>query len=779
MRIALEARDKYGFLTREVEPMNDVKFRQWRKVNSTLISWILNSVSRDIGRGFMFAHDAKMLWDEIKEAFGGICIQLSSRMIRLLVFMGLNEEFDAIRNQILLMEPLPSVAKCYSMVTIVEKNKSVQESVVEVMENTTMQPRVQYGNKFDYRKKDVVQDKQSRKCEYCGKRGHLRSGCFKLKGFPDWWQGSRDTVVKARPKAEQIEQSANIQFLFFSHFCLLHDFKGIAKPQLYLANKAVSDPFLWHNRTPTSILSWKTPYELLFSKPPDLHSLKVFGCLCYATDNTPHKEKLAPRAHPAVFLGYPPHVKAFKLYDLVSHKIILSRDVVFSEQEFPFKTTQCSQKISNSQDSCPVVPHTHDPTFHSDSIPAPSSSEHVVDAYDNHYTTTSSIDTVDSHTNSPVYVPLVMPLTRHSTRQTRPSCWLDDYVVNNVSSTSLPVYTASHMLFLAKLSKVHEPHTYNQAKISQEWVHAVQTKLDALESNHTWDLMALLPDKDPIGCKWVFKVKCKANGEVDRYQARLVSKGYNQIEGVDYFHSFSPVAKTVTVRLLLAFAAAKCWSFHQLHINNAFLHGFLDEEIFMTPPEGYTKASPGQSCRLRRSFYGLKQASRQWNVELTSKLLSYAFRQSVNDNCLFILHSDTVFLVLVVYVDDIPLAGDSEVEISNVNQFLHKQFTIKDLGLAEYFLGIQMARSYQGMYVSQHKYIMDIVNDVKMNYAKCAPTPLASYWSPQDENSSLLNDPSLYRSLVGRLLYLDFTRPDITYSVHLLSQFMQHPTNHY
>ena len=177
-------------------------------------------------------------------------------------------------------------------------------------------------------------------------------------------------------------------------------------------------------------------------------------------------------------------------------------------------------------------------------------------------------------------------------------------------STFCPIFAPSYVSFSVNISSSYEPATYRQACKDPHWLQTMETELIALEQNHTWDLTSLPPGKSPIGCKWVYKTKLHSDGTVNRLKARLVAKGYHQIEGIDYNHCFSPVAKLVTVRLFLTIATAKAWPIHQLDINNAFLHGYLDEEVYMLPPNGYTKAAPGQVFRLRRSLYGLKQASR-------------------------------------------------------------------------------------------------------------------------------------------------------------------------
>ncbi|KAL0331168.1 UNVERIFIED_CONTAM: Retrovirus-related Pol polyprotein from transposon TNT 1-94 [Sesamum angustifolium] len=266
----------------------------------------------------------------------------------------------------------------------------------------------------------------------------------------------------------------------------------------------------------------------------------------------------------------------------------------------------------------------------------------------------------------------------------------------------------------------------------------------------------------------------KPDGAVERYKARLVAKGCSQIEGVDYVESFSLVAKAVTVRILLSVASAKNWPIHQLDINNSFLHGFLDEDIYMTPPEGYSVTS-GSVCKLKRSLYGLKQASRQWNLEFTSKLTQFGFQQSQHDHYLFIKHTDSGMLVFLVYVDDVLLTGPCESSIVEVKRYLDELFTIKDLGHAKFFLGLEIAWSTQGTLVMQSKFIRDIIHDNGLFDAKATHTPFPMGVKLTADSGALLTNPEPFRRLVGRLLYLGFARPDISHGAQQLSQFVQRP----
>ncbi|KAL0414888.1 UNVERIFIED_CONTAM: Retrovirus-related Pol polyprotein from transposon RE1 [Sesamum radiatum] len=230
----------------------------------------------------------------------------------------------------------------------------------------------------------------------------------------------------------------------------------------------------------------------------------------------------------------------------------------------------------------------------------------------------------------------------------------------------------------------------------------------------------------------------ETNNSVNRYKVSLVAKGYNQIEGVDYTDSFSLVAKTITVRIFLSIASAYSWPVHQLDINNAFLRGSIDEEVYMTPPDGYP-VQPGNVCKLKRSPYGLKQASRQWNQEFTLKLAKFGFTYSDG------------FLALLVYVDDILVMGPSESSVMEVKSYLNALFTIKDLGHVTYFLGFKVARSPDCMSVTQHKYAVDIISDTGMTAASSVSTPLAPGIKLTSDNDALFREPDKYRRLIGRL----------------------------
>ena len=214
---------------------------------------------------------------------------------------------------------------------------------------------------------------------------------------------------------------------------------------------------------------------------------------------------------------------------------------------------------------------------------------------------------------------------------------------------------------------------------------------------------------------------------MERYKARLVAKGYTQQEGIDFLDTFSPVAKLVTVKLLLSLAAIFRWTLTQLDVTNAFLHGDLTEEVYMSIPPGYhcrkgENFPPNAVCRLRKSIYGLRQASRQWFSKFSNALLETGFIQSANDHSLFIKRQCSIFLALLVYVDDIIIASNNDAAVSELKQALSKRFKMRDLGPLKYFLGLEVARTTAGISVCQRKYALELLSET--GYLGCKPTSI-------------------------------------------------------
>uniref|UniRef100_A0A2N9F5L7 Reverse transcriptase Ty1/copia-type domain-containing protein n=1 Tax=Fagus sylvatica TaxID=28930 RepID=A0A2N9F5L7_FAGSY len=281
-----------------------------------------------------------------------------------------------------------------------------------------------------------------------------------------------------------------------------------------------------------------------------------------------------------------------------------------------------------------------------------------------------------------------------------------------------------------------------------------------------------------VGCRWVYKIKRATDGSVSRYKARLVAKGFHQQAGVDYAETFSPVVKPPTVRIILSLAAQNRWQLRQLDVSNAFLHGYLQETVYMAQPTGFIDAvQPSHVCHLHKSLYGLKQAPRAWFERFTSHLLTLGFTASVADASLFVLKQDSVIVYLLLYVDDIIITGSDSTVVSNIISQLSTTFEVKDLGPLRYFLGLQIDYKKAGFFVHQSKYITDLLTKFKMSDCKLASTPIATAPVLSTSASDSLADPTPYRSLVGALQYATFTRPDITFAVNRVCQFMHNPSS--
>jgi histone deacetylase 1/2 len=325
---------------------------------------------------------------------------------------------------------------------------------------------------------------------------------------------------------------------------------------------------------------------------------------------------------------------------------------------------------------------------------------------------------------------------------------------------------------------IQEPSNFNEAKRSTDWVHAMQLEFNALQKNKTWTLVPRSEAPSVIGSKWVYKVKLCADGSIDRYKARLVAKGFNQTLGIDYFETFSPVVKPTTIRVVLTIALSNHWSIHQLDVHNAFLNGELQEDVYMQQPLGFEDSNfPNHVCKLQKAIYGLKQAPRMWYNKLQDTLLSWGFSNSNTDASLFLYHLDDSQMFVLVYVDDIIVTGNNSSLIQQLIHDLNTHFALKDLGKLHYFLGIEMSYSNGMCHLSQTKYIQDLL--VKSELTDCKPiaTPMASDRVLSLHDGNLLEDPKPYRSLVGALQYCTITRPDLSFSVNKVCQFLHAPTD--
>ncbi|KAG8496506.1 hypothetical protein CXB51_009106 [Gossypium anomalum] len=384
------------------------------------------------------------------------------------------------------------------------------------------------------------------------------------------------------------------------------------------------------NRSPSVAIEKKTPQEVWSGNPANYSDLKIFGCPAYAHVKN---GKLEPRSIKCVFLGYKAGVKGYKLWCPENRKVVISRDV--EHQINTESTPQVSTKIENRVAS------------------------------------------------SPQY-----SIAKNRTkREIKPP--------KKYAEADLVAYALN---VAEDIDANQEPSNYSEAiscEDSEKWMFAMQEEMESLHKNKTWDLVKLPKGKKTVRCKWVFKKKEGTPGvEEPKYKARLVAKGYRQVPGVDFTDVFSPVVKHSSIRALLGIVAMHDLELEQLDIKTAFLHGELEEDIYMQQPEGFrVSEKEDYVCLLKKSLYGLKQSPRQWYKRFDSFMTSHDFKRSSFDNCVYFKkNNDGSFVYLLLYVDDMLIAAKDKGEIRKVKAQLSEEFEMKDLGPAKKILGMEILR---------------------------------------------------------------------------------------
>ena len=303
--------------------------------------------------------------------------------------------------------------------------------------------------------------------------------------------------------------------------------------------------------------------------------------------------------------------------------------------------------------------------------------------------------------------------------------------------------------------------------------------------NLVWTLVDIIPGQRTVGCKWIFRKKTDMDGKAHTYKARLVAKGYTQTQGIDYDETFSPVAKIKSIRIMLAIAAFHDYEIWQMDVKTAFLNGKLSEDVYMAQPEGFENAKhPKRVCKLEKAIYGLKQASRSWNLCFHEKVKEFGFSRSEDESCVYIKVNGSVVVFLVLYVDDILLIGNDVPTLQSVKDWLGKCFAMKDLGDASYILGIRIYRdrSKRLLGLSQDTYLDKILKRFKMENSKKGNLPLhhgikiSKDLCPKSATELEKMSRVPYASAIGSIMYaMTCTRPDVSFALSMVSRHQQNP----
>jgi len=383
--------------------------------------------------------------------------------------------------------------------------------------------------------------------------------------------------------------------------------------------EAVSTTCYLVNRSPSSALDDTTPHEVWSGKKPSLQHLRVFGCDAYVHVPKEKRSKLDNKAEKCIFIGYKDGVKGYKLWNPETKKIVYSRDVVFREVK-----DVTNQEFSPMQDEPEKI------ELELDDAKSESSEEEEAEE--------AEAEDEEPHT----------PVLRRSVRDRR-----------QPERYSPPDFRSNFALSITD----DDPRTVREAVNSEDsklWENAMVEEMDALDKNEAWDIVELPAGRKVVGSKWLFKKKFNAEGKVEKYKARLVAKGYSQVEGIDFGEIFSPVAKLTSIRFLLSIAAAFDLEVEQMDVKTTFLHGDLEEEIYMKQPEGFVvKGKKELVCKLKKSLYGLKQSPRMWYQKFDTYILELGFVRSRADNCVYSKQVGNHFIYVVLYVDDMLLVGNN------------------------------------------------------------------------------------------------------------------------
>ena len=563
-----------------------------------------------------------------------------------------------------------------------------------------------------------------------------------------------------------------------------------------------------HNRSPTTCLKNETPYECLFGKKPDISHLRVLGCKCYVHIPNSNRQKLDQKSYEAIFIGYPDGTKGYKVYDIAKNRFMISRDVTFFEDKFPYSERSKQDGVRQLSDT--IIREENEEIEKQDDEEIERPEENIERQNDevrerslepenttnnrgneetevsaeiitNHLQSMSQenveqVGEVQTQSSSKTYEDLFMENVKNlgPTRQRR--------IPRKFSDDACPAIDSL-------TSEIDEPSGIEDALNSEHsryWKDAMISEYSSLIENETWELVPPGENQNVVGSRWVYKIKRNEDGSVDRFKARLVAQGYTQTKGTDYEEVFSPVAKHTSLRTFLALANEHDLEIHQMDVKTAFLNGELDYDIYMSQPEGFiNEDKPNHVCKLRKSIYGLKQSARCWNTTLDEYLKSTGYRKSDADGCIYvksIRNNDghISFVILGVYVDDlIPVSNDIDM-LNSEKEALCRRFKMDDRGEAHYLLGmlIKRDRKAKTLSISQQSYIEKVLKRFGMEFCKPIATPLESgkkfhEMSSDDEGF----DTQTYQQAIGCLTYMSVTtRPDISAAVGILSQYMSKPS---
>jgi hypothetical protein len=347
---------------------------------------------------------------------------------------------------------------------------------------------------------------------------------------------------------------------------------------------------------------------------------------------------------------------------------------------------------------------------------------------------------------------------------------LDD-IHKGVTTRSRVAHFCEHYSFVSSI----EPYRVEDALKDSDWVLAMQEELNNFTRNEVWHLVPR-PNQNVVGTKWVFRDKQDEHGVVTRNKARLVAKGYSQVEGLDFGETYAPVARLESIRILLAYATYHGFKLYQMDVKSAFLNGPIKEEVYVEQPPGFEDSEyPNHVYKLSKVLYGLKQAPRAWYECLRDFLIANGFKVGKVNPTLFTKTIANDLFVCQIYVDDIIFGSTNKSTCEEFSRIMVHKFKMSMMGELKYFLGFQVKQLQEGTFISQTKYTQDILTKFGMKDAKPIKTPMGTNGHLDLNTGGKSVDQKVYRSMIGSLLYLCASRPDIMLSVCMCARFQADP----
>jgi len=497
----------------------------------------------------------------------------------------------------------------------------------------------------------------------------------------------------------------------------------------------------------------KTPYELWKGRKPNIGYFRVFGCKCFILNTKDNLGKFDAKSDVGVFLGYSTTSKAYRVFNKRTLVVEESMHVVFDE------TNTFVEK--NLDDDDLGLEHQMSNVDLND--------KEVMDEPQTSNTSQRQEEQVDDPKQDSASYQLPKEW-RYSTSHPKDKILGD--ISQGVATRSSLKNVWNNLAFLSQI----EPKNFKDAENDEFWILAMQEELNQFERSDVWELVPRPSTQSVIGTKWVFRNKRDEHGVIVRNKARLVAQGYNQEEGIDYEETFAPVARLESIRMLLAFASHKEFILYQMDVKSAFLNGYIVEEVYVEQPPGFQDHKyPNYVFKLKKALYGLKQAPRAWYDRLSKFLLQNGFSIGKVDTTLFTKTKGVDLIIVQIYVDDI-IFGSTNVSLcEEFSKCMHSEFEMSMMGELNYFLGLQIKQTKEGIFINQAKYVKDLLKKFDFEGMKPLSTPMSSSIKiDKDENGKAV-DITKYRGMIGSLLYLTASRPDIMYSVCLCARYQSNP----